>query len=273
MQGFRHPTPLTHAITCLLRLPPDGSLRNQATDTMTSGPSGLTDKTKVNLGLHSTVFATPRLLFRPLSYDYLRGFFAHKANPIINRRWGPHKDISQSEAYLNSRLRDPLCWMFVVHLRPSNFNDEDIGSHLLQPSEADKQAIIGLCGCYRAPEISSSFNPSLWGEGIASEALVGLEEAYWETFPNGHPCVEANERMCLIAKTRKSNGAGSAVLRKNGFELWKEEENATTINRVVPEMMLILRKWKPGHQVRYVNEGDIQILDGKEALGPLVSKL
>ena len=240
---------------------------------MTFVPSDGKDKTNTYPGLHSTVFATPRLLFWPLTYDYLPGFFAHKADPVINRRRGAHKDISQSKAYLNRCLRDPSCWIFVVHLRPSNLNDEDIGSHLLQPSEAEKHAIIGLCGFYRAPEISSSFHPSLWGKGIATEANVGLEKAYWETFPNGHPCVEADRRMCLIAKTRKSNSAGSAVLRKIGFELWKEEENTTTINGVVPEMMLILRKWKPGYEVRDGNEGDNQELVRKEELGPLVSKL
>ena len=240
---------------------------------MTSVRSDWTDKTKNYPGLHSTVFATPRLLFRPLSYDYLPGFFAHKADPTINRRWGPHKDISESEEYLNSRLRDPLCWMFVVHPRPSDLKDEDIGPHLLQPSEADKHAIIGLCGFYRVPEISASYLPSFWGKGIATEALAGLENAYWETFPNGHPCVEAHQRMYLIAKTRKSNAAGSATIRKNGYELWKEAENTTTINGVVPEMMLLWRKWKPGHEARDVSEGETQESTGKEEPSPLVSKL
>ena len=240
---------------------------------MTSVPSNQKDETDTYPGLHSTVFATPRLLFRPLTYDYLPGFFAHKADPIINRRWGPHKDIAESEEYLESRLRDPLCWMFVVHLRLSNLKDEDIGPHLLQPSEADRHAIIGLCGFYRVPEISASYHPSCWGRGIATEALAGLENAYWETFPNGHPCVEVHERMYLLAKTRKSNDAASASLRKYGYELWKEAKNTTTINGVVPELMLFWRKWKPGYKVRDVSEGETQESIGKKEPGPLVSKL
>ena len=240
---------------------------------MTSVPSGRTDKTTAYPGLHSTIFATRRLLFRPLTHDYLPGFFAHKSDPAINHRWGPHKDISESEAYLDSRLRDPLCWTFVVHLRPSDLKDEDIGPHLLQPSEADKQAIIGISGCYRAPEISFSLHPSCWGKGIATEATAGFEKAYWETFPNGHPGVAAHERMYLIAKTRKSNGVAHAPLEKDGFELWKEEENATTINGVVSEPMLIWRKQKPGHELRDGKEGEDKELVGKKELGALLSKL
>ena len=89
-------------------------------------------------------------------------------------------------------MGSPKCWNFVVHHRPfslpSNLSD------LLTPSDADKNAIIGMCGIYLPPELGYNFHPDTWGKGIATEAIAGLVKEYWERWPEGHPLLEGYAR-------------------------------------------------------------------------------
>lgn len=97
-----------------------------------------------------------------------------------------------------------------------------------------------------APEVGYTFDPSVWGKSIATEAIGGLVLAYWETFPDGHPCLEREEEMYLEGHTDRENLASQVVFRKNGFEFWKAVEEANSVDGGEPETMLVWRKWRPG---------------------------
>ena len=174
------------------------------------------------------------------------GIFAHRANGAILHWKAPDSSFDESRRWVTWRLQSPKCWNFVVHHRPASLRDSDVGPQLLSPSEEDKNAIIGMCGVHTAPEIGYSFVPELWGKGFASEAIAGLVEKYWETFPNGHPSLQEHEREYLEAHTARVNLASQGVLRKNEFEFCKEVEESSSIDGGPKEMLMVWRRWKPG---------------------------
>ena len=173
------------------------------------------------------------------------GIFAHRSNPKIIHWKEPQKDLSEVHEWLEGCIRCDNSWNFVIHHRPSDLKDEDIGTHLLEPSDEDKNAVLGLCGVHTVPEIGYTLDPAVWGKGIATEAVAGLVKKYWETFPDGHPRLEGEERTYLEAHTDIDYLPSQAVLRKNGFVLSKvveaREENGD------PWTCMVWRKWKPGH--------------------------
>lgn len=133
-----------------------------------------------------------------------------------------------------------------MHHRPASLRDSDVGPQLLSPCEEDKNTIIGMCGVHTAPEVGYSFHPDVWGKGYASEAIAGLVEKYWETFPDGHPSLQEHERDYLEGHTARENLASQGVLRKNGFQFWKEVEESSSVGGGPKEMMMVWRRWKPG---------------------------
>lgn len=112
-----------------------------------------------------------------------------------------------------------------MHYLPSDWKDNEPDASWLQPSEHDQENILGLCGMLNAPEVGYSFAPEIWGQGIATEAVAGLIKAFWETFPSGHPALEDEQKVYLMARTNKWNFASEQVLKKNGFEWWEEIED------------------------------------------------
>ena len=146
-----------------------------------------------------------------------------------------------------------------MHHRSPSLKDSDMGPQLLSPSQEDKNAIIGMCGVHTAPEIGYAFCPEVWGKGLASEAIAGLVEKYWETFPDGHPSLQDDERGYLEAHTSKVNLASQGVLRKNGFEFWKEVEESSSVSGGPKEMMMVWRRWKPG--IENQSEGKNEEMD------------
>lgn len=172
--------------------------------------------------------------------------FAHRANGAILHWKAPDFFLSQSRSWVTMLLHSPKCWNFVVHHRPASLRDSDVGPQLLSPSEEDRNALIGMCGVHNAPEIGYSFHPDVWGKGYASEAVAGLVGKYWETFPDGHPSLQGPESKYLEAYTTRQNLSSQGVLRNNGFEVWKEVEESSSIDGGPKEMMLVWRRWKPG---------------------------
>ena len=114
-----------------------------------------------------------------------------------------------------------------------------------KPSIQGSAKVIGLCGGHSLPEIGYIFDPSYWGCGYATEALKGFLEVYWETWPEGHPFLEGEESEYLKAVTGKDGHASMAVLKKCGFEFWKEEEEENDIEGRV--MLWAWRIWRPGY--------------------------
>lgn len=89
------------------------------------------------------------------------------------------------------------------------------------------------------------FRPSVWGRGYATEALEGFIGWYWTTFPNGHPTLEGEDRIYLRAVTGPLSEAGAsiAVLKKCGFEYWKEQEEDDIFGKG-KVLLPVWRRWK-----------------------------
>ena len=134
-----------------------------------------------------------------------------------------------------------------MHFLPAEYKDKNPSTSWLTPSEEDKNSVVGLCGVHNAPEIGYAFHPSVWGKGVATEAIRGLIKAYLEVFPSGHPALEGAERRYLVAYTDPWNGNSENVLKKNGFEFWREEEKEEESDGNRKSYVLNLwRLWRPG---------------------------
>ena len=104
------------------------------------------------------------------------------------------------------------------------------------------------------PEIGYMLRPAVWGRGYAQEALRGFLKFYWETFPQGHPVIpNAEDRTYLMAVTgppdeAPQSAASIAVLKKCGFEFWKEQKESDSLGPEKSEKMLpVWRLWAPGY--------------------------
>lgn len=103
---------------------------------------------------------------------------------------------------------------------------EELSARQDDSSTKERPPVVGMCGGTTLPELGYMFRPSVWGLGYATEALEGFIRWYWTTFPNGHPTLEGEDTTYLSAVTNPPSEAGAsiAVLKKCGFEYWKEEE-------------------------------------------------
>ena len=108
---------------------------------------------------------------------------------------------------------------------------------LIHTSDAD---IVGMVGGVRLPEVGYIYDPSIWGNGFATEALRAWMDMYWSKWPDGHPDLPKEERGHLRAKTGQENGGmndSGNVLKKCGFRKCGEKE-------VEEEgSMVILEEW------------------------------
>jgi len=137
-----------------------------------------------------------------------------------------------------------------VHYLPAGWRDKAPDASWLKSSRHDQENILGICGVHNAPEIGYAFCPEVWGKGIATEAVQGLIKAYWETFPDGRPAIEVEGENYLEARTHRWNAASENVLRKNGFESWKqtgaESGRDTNGDELTGKTVSVWRLWKPG---------------------------
>ena len=106
--------------------------------------------------------------------------------------------------------------------------------------------VIGVCGGGVLPEIGYMYNRSYWGNGYATEALQGFLELYWKTYPNGFPGLEGQEREYVFGTTCTENLASQTVLKKCGFEFWKEIEVVDKYDKDSKITLYAYRLWKPG---------------------------
>ena len=124
---------------------------------------------------------------------------------------------------------------------------ETIGASNDTPLEPPtmRSKFIGVCGGHRLPEIGYAFDPSVWGQGYATEAVEGFIQAYWNTLPKGFPGLEGEDRDFLMAVTGEDNLGSVTVMKRNGFEYWKEEEVDDELTGG-KAMLTVRRVWRPG---------------------------
>ncbi|KAL9576677.1 MAG: hypothetical protein Q9212_006904 [Teloschistes hypoglaucus] len=203
-------------------------------------------------GSHSYTFATERLLARPLRPDDADVIFALKSDPqvlfwtALIQTSTPVKEFSEAEAWVEERLGSDIYLSFCLQ--------ELSGSQHDGVTNGKKPHVIGICGATHLPEVGYMFRPSAWGKGYATEALQGFIEFYWETFPQGHPSIsDADERTYLKAVTgppeeAPQSAASIRVLKKCGFEYWKEQKEDDSVHPGVVVMLPVWRLWGPNQQ-------------------------
>ena len=100
---------------------------------------------------------TDRLLMRRFRLDDAVAMHRLLSDPQAMRFWStpPHESLAQTEAWVRSEVEAPpeLSDDFVVEL---------------------DGALIGKLGCWRLPEVGFLFDPSVWGRGYATEAMMAF---------------------------------------------------------------------------------------------------
>ena len=140
-----------------------------------------------------------------------------------------------------NRLREKVYLTFCV---------EELSARHDATRTGERPPVIGMCGGTVLPELGYIFRPAVWGRGYATEALKGFLNWYWDTFPDGHPALQGEDKNYLKAVTgpRSDSASSIAVLRKCGFEYWKEQEEDDNLGPG-KVMLLVWRRWKPGMQL------------------------
>ncbi|KAL8769614.1 MAG: hypothetical protein Q9209_004411 [Squamulea sp. 1 TL-2023] len=205
----------------------------------------MTEPTDIFPAAHNYTFRTERLLFRPLRLDDTEDIFALKSDPQVYYWTTPQKEPSEAQAWIRERLYSDCYLSFCV--------EELCGTHENGAKQVKPQ-VVGVCGGTCLPEIGYMFKPSVWGRGYATESLKGFTRFYWKTFPGGHPSIsDADERKFLKAVTgpadkNRSAAASIAVLKKCGFEYWKDQEEEDNATRGQKIMLHVWRHLGLGHR-------------------------
>ena len=168
--------------------------------------------------------------------DSIYCFMAHSNtnSPLV-----PHSEVSQTRDWIQTRLANGQCFNFVIELLP--INSTDTSETCTEPTGSK---IIGLGFGRRLPEIGYFLLPPFWGKGFASEALQAILHGHWASTPDEYPGIDDEERSYVIAYTHWDNYASQGVLRKCGFEKWKDIEEESEKNGKV--LMYIWRVLRPG---------------------------
>ncbi|KAL9010437.1 MAG: hypothetical protein Q9173_004633 [Seirophora scorigena] len=204
----------------------------------------MTDSIVTFPGAHNYSFNTERLLFRPLRLDDTAIVFALKSDPQVYYWTATFTEESQAEEWIRARLESKCYFSFCMEELPTA-QDED--NHEEQPQ------VIGIVGGTHLPEIGYVLRPAYWGRGYATEAVRGFIKFYWETFPGGHPAIpHAEEKRYLKAVTGPPDEAPQArasigVLKKCGFEHWKDQQQEDSVRPEQKLMLPVWRQWGPGY--------------------------
>ncbi|KAL8709634.1 MAG: hypothetical protein Q9220_005726 [cf. Caloplaca sp. 1 TL-2023] len=193
-------------------------------------------------GAHTYSFKTERLLLRPLRLDDVQSIHALKSDPKVYYWTDVYTEEAQSRQWIEDRLKTERYFSFCVE---ELVDSEDAGK------KTASQRVIGAVGGTDLPEIGYMFRPSVWGRGYATEALQGFINFYWKTFPLGHPRIgDGDERKYLKAVTGPPEEAAQAaasvaVLKKCGFEYWKDQVEDDTVSPEQQVTLSVWRRWDP----------------------------
>jgi RimJ/RimL family protein N-acetyltransferase len=133
---------------------------------------------------------TQRLLLRRARMDDLDAIHGLLTNPQAMRYWStpPLTGLAQSEEWLRSMVEADL-----------SISDDFIVER--------EGRVVGKTGCWRLPEVGFLFDPVLWGQGYASEALVAYLQRRREV---GSP-------EAIRADVDPRNVASRGLLERHGF--------------------------------------------------------
>ena len=166
------------------------------------------------------IIRTPRLILRPMTIDDAPDIFLIRSDPETLRYTPitPDSTLEQTRDWIRKLLTSGTDLNFSIELRGT------IAKRCNLPPQYQPLKAIGFLSAMRIPEMGYGINRHFWNKGYMTEALEGFKTKYWKFFPRGYPGLEGGERDCLIAQTDKRNQASQAVLKKCGFEWWKEEK-------------------------------------------------
>ena len=155
---------------------------------------------------------------------------------------------------------------------------------------------IGFFSAIKVPEIGYGINRDFWSRGYMTEALEGFITTYWDLFPEGYPGLIGDEKNTLTAQSFQENGPSQAVLKKCGFQWWKEEEEMIKGQKVT---VVWYRLWRPekgkamrepgywswdigatrhqktasiGSEQKYENYGDVETFEKKDVSEMIVGE-
>lgn len=157
---------------------------------------------------------TDRLIIRPLELDDAPDLFEYMSDPVVTEFaiGYPHQTMAEAEHYVES----------VLNIYDQNY--PSIWGICLKPDPT----VISTCGFelyfeeHKRAEIGFAFSKSVWGQGIATEAVSTLIKHGFETYNFNR--IEAISNPKSIASQR--------VLEKCGFTkegllkeyIWSREE-------------------------------------------------
>lgn len=148
---------------------------------------------------------TPRLRLRHPTVDDLEAVHGLLSHPRAMRYWSTpaHRNIEESRAWLARMMTQSTA----------------TGCDFLVEYQG---CVIGKAGCYEPPNIGYIFHPSIWGRGLATEALAAVIQRVFE--------VSAFDT--LIADVDPRNVASLRLLGRLGF---REAARATATWQVGDE--------------------------------------
>jgi len=135
------------------------------------------------------ILTTPRLTLRPLAMSDAPLLHAWLSDPLVMRYWStlPHSDIAQTEAWVQGSL------------------DAMAKGEAQDFAVLFEGRVIGRVAFWQGDEIGFLFDPAIWGQGLASEALraiaaygfdtLGFEEIRADVDPDNAASLRVLERV------------------------------------------------------------------------------
>jgi len=135
------------------------------------------------------ILTTPRLTLRPLAMSDAPLLHAWLSDPLVMRYWStlPHSDIAQTEAWVQGSL------------------DAMAKGEAQDFAVLFQGRVIGRVAFWQGDEIGFLFDPAIWGQGLASEALraiaaygfdtLGFEEIRADVDPDNAASLRVLERV------------------------------------------------------------------------------
>jgi len=153
----------------------------------------------------SNTLTTPHLTLRRITMDDVAAMHAIFADENAMRYWSrrPHTDIAETEAWVAK----------VIAANASGEGDDFV---VIQDG-----LLVGRVGIWQSNEVGLIFAPSVWGTGVAREAMVALIEH-----------ARARRMTSLMADIDPRNIRVRRFLEKLGFQKTRAAKNTYKIGDI-----------------------------------------